>query len=264
MRQAFRAKGWRLLPGPLAYDSEGKACGGVAIVSDWPVEMVTVPVAESFDTRVMAVKAHRPDQRPLLVICGYLPANDDELNQHIASTVLQWAGTTGEDFVFLADWNRTPNQQPFCNLLAGGLVYAMDNDPFFETKGTHRREDGTYTGRLLDFGLSSAGLAVDGRAQHLGPADHDLVTYDVGLKSGRRGWRWQPQRALDANAEVDWDSCWAPRDERFWAFLDYADTDSAWRLLSYVAEQALAAEGSRQACKGGGSPRQGARHSNAL
>ncbi|CAE7220717.1 unnamed protein product [Symbiodinium sp. CCMP2592] len=185
-RQAFHAKGWRLLPGPLAYDSEGKACGGVAIVSDWPVEMVTVPVAESFNTRVMAVKAHRPNQRPLLVICGYLPANDDELNQHIASTVLQWASTTGEDFVFMADWNRTPNQQPFCNLLAGGLVYAMDNDPFFETQGTHRRADGTYTGRLLDFGLSSAGLAVDGRAQHLGPADHDLVTYDVGLQSGRR------------------------------------------------------------------------------
>ncbi|CAE7514892.1 unnamed protein product [Symbiodinium sp. CCMP2592] len=231
MRQAFHAKGWRLLPGPLAYDSEGKACGGVAIVSDWPVEMVTVPVAESFNTRVMAVTAHRPNQRPLLVICGYLPANDEELNRHIASTVLRWASTTGEDFVFMADWNRTPNQQPFCNLLAGGLVYAMDNDPFFETQGTHRRADGTYTGRLLDFGLSSAGLAVDGRAQHLGPADHDLVTYDVGLQSGRRGWRWQPQRALDANAPVDWDSCWAPHDERFWAFLGNADTDSAWRLL---------------------------------
>ncbi|CAE7741710.1 unnamed protein product [Symbiodinium sp. CCMP2592] len=212
MRQAFHAKGWRLLPGPLDYDSEGKACGGVAIVSDWPVEMVTVPVAESFNTRVMAVKAHRPNQRPLLVICGYLPANDDELNQHIASTVLQWASTTGEDFVFMADWNRTPNQQPFCNFW----------------RGTHRRADGTYTGRLLDFGLSSAGLAVDGRAQLLGPADHDLVTYDVGLQSGRRGWRWQPQRALDANATVDWDSCWAPHDERFWAFLGNADTDSAW------------------------------------
>ena len=90
--------------------------------------MVTVPVAESFNTHVMAVKAHRPSQRPLLVICGYLPASDDELNQHIASTVLQGAGTTREDFVFMADWNRTPNQQPFCNLLAGGLVYAMDSD----------------------------------------------------------------------------------------------------------------------------------------
>ena len=224
-------------------------------------------MAESFNTHVMAVKAHRPSQRPLLVICGYLPASDDELNQHIASTVLQGSGTTREDFVFMADWNRTPNQQPFCNLLAGGLVYAMDSDPFFETKGTHRREDGTYTGRLLDFGLSSAGLAVDGRAQHLGPADHDLVTYDVGLQSGRRCWRWQPQRALDANAQVDWDSCWAPVGRALLGF--------PWRrghglslatpLLRGGAgaggggRQTGSVEGrAGQACEGGGSQRQGA------
>ena len=191
--------------GPLAFDREGKASGGVVFVSDWPVEMVAVPVTESFDTRVMAVKAHRPHQRPLLIINGYLPANDAELNQHIASTVLRWAVTTGEDFVFLADWNRTPHQQPLCNLVAGGAVYAMDPDPFAEGKGTHRLEDGIYTGRLLDFGLSSARLAVSGRAQLLGPADHDLVTYDVHLRSGLRGWRWQAQQRLALDKEtVDW------------------------------------------------------------
>ena len=130
--------------GPLAFDREGKASGGVVFVSDWPVEMVAVPVTESFDTRVMAVKARRPHQRPLLIINGYLPANDAELNQHIASTVLRWAVTTGEDFVFLADWNRTPHQQPLCNLVAGGAVYAMDPDPFAEGKGTHRLEDGIW------------------------------------------------------------------------------------------------------------------------
>ena len=53
--------------------------------------------------------------------------------------------------------------------MAGGVVYAMDPDPFAEGKGTHRLEDGTYTARLLDFGLSSARLAVSGRAQQLGP-----------------------------------------------------------------------------------------------
>ena len=191
--------------GPLAFDREGKASGGVVFVSDWPVEMVAVPVTESFDTRVMAVKARRPHQRPLLIINGYLPANDAELNQHIASTVLRWAVTTGEDFVFLADWNRTPHQQPLCNLVAGGAVYAMDPDPFAEGKGTHRLEDGIYTGRLLDFGLSSAHLAVSGRAQLLGPADHDLVTYDVHLHSGLRGWRWQAQQRLALDKEtVDW------------------------------------------------------------
>ncbi|CAE7618135.1 unnamed protein product [Symbiodinium sp. CCMP2592] len=166
--------------GPLAFDCEGKACGGVAFVSDWPVELVAAP----------------SDQN------GYLPANDAELNKHIASTVLRWAVTTGEDFVFLADWNRTPHQQPLCNLVASGVVYAMDPDPFTEGKGTHRLEDGTYTGRLLDFGLSSARLAVSGRAQQLGPADHDLVTYDVHRHSGLRGWRWQAQQRLALDKET--------------------------------------------------------------
>ena len=248
MRQAFRAKGWKLLPGPLAVDSAGKASGGVAVITDWPVEVLEVPVAAAFPTRVMAVKAHRPAQRPLLVINGYLPAADDQLNQHIASTVLRWATTSGEDFVFLADWNRTPNQQPLCGFLAGGLVYAMDPDPFLEGKGTHRLENGDYTGRLIDFGLSSTRLAVDGRAQHLGPADHDLVTYDVHLLSGRRGWRWQPQLRLDEDKKnVDWQAHWHSLDASFKVALDENDTETAWRLLSGAAEAALAQDGARPA-----------------
>ena len=179
-------------------------------MSDWPVELVAVPVAD----------------------------------QHIASTVLRWAVTSGEDFVFLADWNRTPRQQPLCNLVAGGVVYAMDPDPFAEGKGTHRLEDGTYTGRLLDFGLSSARLAVSGRAQQLGPADHDLVTYDVQLRSGLRGgWRWQAQQRLALDKEtVDWQLHWAGREAPFRRALAAADTETAWRLLSAAAEASLAVE----------------------
>ena len=38
MRQGFRAKGWKLLHGPLTMDGRG----GVAVVTDWPVELLAI------------------------------------------------------------------------------------------------------------------------------------------------------------------------------------------------------------------------------
>ena len=158
LRQAFRAKGWRFMPGGFRQDAQGKPDGGVAFVTDWPAELVTFPLAETFPHRIMAVKAHRPRQRPLLVINAYLPANDEPLNQHLCSSVVEWAATTGEDYIIMADWNREPKQQPLGNLLASGTIFALDPDPFFNELGTHRLESGVYTGKTIDFGISSVGI----------------------------------------------------------------------------------------------------------
>ena len=56
LRQAFQHRG-RFLPGELHFDQQGKASDGVAIVADWPVELVDCPLAASFPGRIMAVKA---------------------------------------------------------------------------------------------------------------------------------------------------------------------------------------------------------------
>ena len=197
LRQAFRHRGWRFLPGELHFDQQGKASGGVAIVADWPVELVDCPLAASYPGRIMAVKAHRPGQRPVLVINGYLPANDAPLNTFLCKALVEWATGTGEDYIILADWNREPKEQPLCNMLAAGAVYALDPDPHFDGMGTHRLEDGTYTGKTIDFGIASVGIGAHSRTQRLGPADHDLVAYDIPLTGTRRGWRWQPRRLLD-------------------------------------------------------------------
>ena len=247
MRQGFRAKGWKLLHGPLTMDGRG----GVAVVTDWPVELLAIPLEPTTAARFMGVKVHRPQQRPLLVINGYLPANDDFLNQHLTQRLLTWAANTGEDFIFLADWNREARQQPLSQFLSSGLVYAMDNDALFARQGTHRRADGGYSGRVLDYGVASPGLAVANRQQVLGPADHDLVHYDVSLNSGRRGWRWQPQRRLATHPVSDWTDHWPPTvNAQFERDLAQGDTEAAWRALSAAAEDMLAVPGPRAPPRG--------------
>ena len=119
LRQAFRSKGWHFIPGSLTFDSQGKPADGVAIVAAWPVELIDSPMAASFPSRVMTIKAHRPGQRPLLVINGYFPANDVALNQFLTQEVIAWAANTGEDYVILADWNREQKQQPLCGYAGG-------------------------------------------------------------------------------------------------------------------------------------------------
>ena len=247
MRQGFRAKGWKLLHGPLALDGRG----GVAVVTDWPVELLDIPLEGFPASRFLALKAHRPQQRPLLVVNGYLPANDDCLNQHLTQQLITWAASTGEDFILLADWNREARQQPLCHYLSCGLVYAMDNDALFPRQGTHRLESGAYTRRVLDYGVASPGLAVSNRQQILGPADHDLVHYDIGLHSGRRGWRWQPQRHLLTEPVAEWERHWSPTaDACFHQDLAEGNTEAAWRALSAAAEEALAAPGTQARPRG--------------
>ena len=250
LRQAFRAKGWRFMPGGFRQDAQGKPDGGVAFVTDWPAELVTFPLAETFPHRIMAVKAHRPRQRPLLVINAYLPANDEPLNQHLCSSVVEWAATTGEDYIIMADWNREPKQQPLGNLLASGAIFALDPDPFFNELGTHRLESGVYTGKTIDFGIASVGIGTTSRLQRLGPADHDLVAYDIPLQGTRRGWRWQPRRLLHCEATFDWHELWADAADEFTVLLDAGNTEAAWKLLSATAEDALAMDSRRARPRG--------------
>ena len=91
--------------------------------------------------------------------------------------------------------------------------------------GTHRLENGVYTGRTIDFGISSSGTGTTSPLLRLGPADHDLVTYDFPLRGTRRGWRWQPRRLLAGETTSDWNKLWANVGNEFTALLDVGNTE---------------------------------------
>ena len=235
--QAFKAEGWRFMPGGFPLDAQGKPVGGVVLVTDWPAAIVIFPLAGAFPHHSLAIVAHWPRQRRLSVISAYLPADDDPLSQRLCSSLGEWAATSGEDFFILAAWNREPKLLPLGYLLAAGAFSALGPDPFFCDLGTHRLENGVYTGRTIDFGISSSGIGTTAPIQRLGPADHDLVAYDIPLKGTRRGWRWQPRRLLDGETTSNWNKLWADVENEFIALLDVGNTE-ARRIQLFKAGEA--------------------------
>ena len=195
------------------------------------------PLAGAFPHHSLAIVAHWPRQRRLSVISAYLPADDDPLSQRLCSSLGEWAATSGEDFFILAAWNREPKLLPLGYLLAAGTFSALVPDPFFCDLGTHRLENGVYTGRTIDFGISSSGIGTTSPLQRLGPADHDLVAYDIPLKGTRRGWRWQPRRLLDGETTSNWNKLWADVENEFTALLDVGNTE-ARRIQLFQAGEA--------------------------
>ena len=186
----------------------------------------------------MAIKVARAAQRPLLAMCVYMPARDRVQGNSVAAEVVQWARNTGEEFVLLGDWNRPEDTYPLAGYLAKGTVWTMDGEQLWRD-GTFRR-----AGKLtthIDYGLASPRLLVDGRTQHLGVADHDLVTYQL------RAFPEEDSRRLVAAEPADWDTIWTHFAADFDEAVINSDLDQAWQLLSQAAEDAMADQEGRAA-----------------
>ena len=234
---AFKAAGWEFHRGPQGASASGAVAAGVAFITDVPSQVVDIPEELEFGGRVMAIKVARVAQRPLLAMCVYMPARDRVQGNSVAAEVVQWARNTGEEFVLLGDWNRPEDTYPLAGYLAKGTVWTMD--------GEQLRRDGTFrrAGKLTthsDYGLASPRLLVDGRTQHLGVADHDLVTYQLRAFPEEDSRRWQPQRRLVAAEPADWDTIWTHFAADFDEAVINSDLDQAWQLLSQAAEDAMA------------------------
>ena len=241
---AFKAAGWEFHRGPQGASASGAVAAGVAFITDVPSQVVDIPEELEFGGRVMAIKVARAAQRPLLAMCVYMPARDRVQGNSVAAEVVQWARNTGEEFVLLGDWNRPEDTYPLAGYLAKGTVWTMD--------GGQLRRDGTFrrAGKLtthIDYGLASPGLLVDGRTQHLGVADHDLVTYQLRAFPEEDSRRWQPQRRLVAAEPADWDTIWTHFAADFDEAVINSDLDQAWQLLSQAAEDAMADQEGRPA-----------------
>ena len=259
---AARAASWQFVPGPQLEDSQGKPRAGVAFLSQWPMEVVAGPEDPRCRGRFMVAKVHRPSCRPYLL--AYLPAASVTEAGYLAAFLIEWLKASGEDFAVLGDFNLEVSRWPLSSACSSGALVCWDDLHVLESRGTHRDSEGELTGYTIDFGLGTRGLVTLGRVQMRGPADHDLVAYDLQVAKRPVLHTWTRYRPLSpTEAVAAWQSAWAGVAEHFAQCLAAGRVDAAWQALSGAAEIALARDDKGQYCPRAalGGPRQVAAHS---
>ena len=244
-----RAASWQFVPGPPTFDSRGNPTAGVAFLSQWPLEVVAGPDDPRCRGRFLVAKVHRPRCRPFLLANAYLPASSVTEAGYLAAFLLEWLKASGEEFALLGDYNLEVSRWPLSSACSSGAIVGWDDLHVLEPQGTHRDSDGELTGYTIDFGVGTRGLVTSGRLQLRGPADHDLVAYDLQVASRPVQHVWTRYRPLqDSEASAAWETSWTPLSERFAETLAAGEIDEAWHLLSGAAEQTLAQETLKQYC----------------
>ena len=256
---AANACSWKFVPGPQAMDAQGRPRAGVAFLSQWPLEVVAGPDDARCRGRFMVAKVHRPSQRPFLLANAYLPASCVTEAGYLAAYLLEWLKATGEEFALLGDFNLEISRWPLSSACCNGAIVGWDDLHELDLRGTHRAPDGELTGYTIDFGVGSRGLVTEGRVQMRGPADHDLVAYDLQIDRRPVHHTWTRYRPLTIEPGDDaWSHAWAEVAERFAEALAGGMVDAAWQVLSGAAEAALAQDAPGQfcPCSALGGPRQ--------
>ena len=98
-------------------------------------------------------------------------------------------------------------------------------------------------GGHIDYLLAPRDLPFGDRGQELGPADHDLVWYDLPTATPPPTTMYAPRRALRDDTPLlptDWQPAWDVARGAFLREIARGDTDAAWGLLSALAEDLLA------------------------
>eukprot|EP00435_Cladocopium_sp_Y103_P054690 s2232_g17.t2 len=150
---------------------------------------------------------------------------------------------TGEDSLFIGDWNNEPDEEPALSPLRGGRLHLAD-----DIAGPLQLQPPTRTGgRHIDYALHSIQLIPTERCQVSGVADHDLVFYSFPVSAEEACFRIQPARALLASEPIS-DEIWNSTFDfpRFRALLEQSQVEEAWVLLSNAAETCLQAKPGRK------------------
>ena len=219
-------------------DEAGRPYSGTAILSCWPPgERKLAPCMDK--VRYQAAAVHRPGMRPFLLVNHYGHPKDAAKRAYDAEQAVQWLVAAGEDFLWVGDWNATPEEQPAAKWQTCGTLRACDDVASSEVRPT--REDGK---RVIDYGMYGGDIHVTDRGQHKGMADHHLVTYTLECGALEETRAWQLRRKVqDGTEEVspeDWESdVWPKYRERYELAKRTRDTSDMWRCLSNAAEDAL-------------------------
>ena len=237
---AAKRSGWQFFASPCAMNNAGAPTAGVAILSKWPVDKYVLPdpscVLRAQQGRWQIMRVHRPGSRPFLCVNLYLHASDKMQARNLGKSLFEAIAVSGEDCIFIGDWNCTAEEEPVCSVLRSGCLHMADDVAGIETLAipTHDK------GRHIDFALHSIGLVPCARSQSAGIADHCAVMYDFAVAGLEPCFKVPPPKTLKAKEPVEqerWDASFPL--ERFDLLLAQQDVQRAWNLLSDHAESLL-------------------------
>lgn len=220
------------------------------MLSRWHVERKVFPALEASlekqRGRWQVLRVHRPGQRPFLLTNLYLHASSKREASCLGHQLFELIAETGEDCLFLGDWNNTPEEEPAVAALRSGQLHLADDvaGPFQMHEPTRKN------GRHIDYALHSVNLVPSCRHQANGVADHDLVFYVFPLQAEEACLRVAPPRKLAATEPVSqelWDSTFPLK--VFEKEVRQGHVQSAWVLLSDHAEFCLKALPGRKRSK---------------
>ena len=117
---AAKKLGWQTFPGVQNLDSAGSVSGGTLVFSKWPAQLVRIPETVQWHSRAMAIKLHRPGQRPLLLVNVYLHASNSTHAGQCLDSIFEWIAATGEDAMIVGDFNLESYNWPISAALASG------------------------------------------------------------------------------------------------------------------------------------------------
>ena len=242
-----QSHGWQVVVHEQGLTAQGSAQWGCVTLTRWPLEPLAAPEWLPAG-RGGLMRVWRPFARPFLLCNLYLPASSRTEAGDILLSCFSHIAELGEEAVLMGDFNLVEADYPISDALASGFLRAA-NETIHGDAGappTFRGLNG-YT-RCLDYALHTGRLVFDYKHQVAGPADHDLVFYDMQLPVAPlpQHFRLQPPRPLQEEAVTTqlWHDVWNQHEASFRECLQRGAIDEAWALLSGTAENAMKASGS--------------------
>lgn len=252
VEQAYKKMGATYYGGMEEKDRSGKSTGGVDILTKWPSSRRQVP--DDIAHRAVAANPHRPHQRPLVLVCVYMQADNRyaEDKRKLLDRIVKWAQTIGDQVIIAGDFNCEADQTPMAEHIARGALRELDEA--FTEDG--KRMGTSAAGRCIDYAVGIGGVHPTTRTSAKRLADHDLVYYGFRLEGPLDAplvWHRKRQlvpisedqyeRAVVETAAADrFEKLWPDRAEGYRSAIAKGDVERAWATISDAAEKCLATD----------------------
>ena len=249
---AARKHGYQMLTGHTCRDIRGSPTGTNVIFSRWPCRKLAHPAFADYD-RVQFITLHAPGDKAMVLGNVHLPHNDIDASRLLDAS-REFLAKTGLRKMLIGDFNQIPSSNIIASVEAANDL-AVKTPVDKRCNPTCRPTHGG-VGRHIDYLMTASSIGATYLEQVLGPADHDLVIYDIATKSLEPTMKWAAVGSMpalgpdsdDDDYDADFlgeisDDKWRADIGTWWheyvAARDAGDIDMMWTLLSNCGERLL-------------------------